>query len=119
MFTCVDHSTDSKTAVGTMLRIKAVAVLVLIGAVLPIKSNSQGLYVKIFFVDLSGRNVDDKFYACGNAGLAGPFMSGGTAIKWRNEFLQSDDFNLIKSAWNTDPDVCSTNPWFHDTEWHQ
>jgi hypothetical protein len=77
------------------------------------------LSVAIYLVDLTGMSADQKFYACGNPQLAGPFMSAATAIEWRNEFLQNQDIDRIIATWNTAPGVCSTSPWFHDNEWHQ
>jgi hypothetical protein len=78
--------------------------------------------VAIFFVDLTGvASPEPKYLACGDSSRAGPFMSAGTAIEWRGEFLdpsvQSPD--RIIGAWNTDPGVCSTGAWFHDGSWHQ
>lgn len=81
-----------------------------------------GISVAIYFVDLTGATAPDpKFLACGDPGRAGPFMSAGTAIEWRGEFLdqslQSPD--RIIGAMSTDDGVCTRMPWYHDNEWHQ
>jgi hypothetical protein len=49
-------------------------------------ASAQGLQVALFFVDLTGVSADTKFFACGDHSRAGPFMSAGTAIEWRNDF---------------------------------
>ena len=46
----------------------------------------MSLSVTLFFVDITGANVDALYWACGDARTAGPFMSGGSAVDWSREF---------------------------------
>ena len=63
----------------------------------------MNLKVSLFFVDITGCSVDPSFYACGDATFAGPFMSGGSAIEWRDEFCPDGD---ISQRWSDEPGVC-------------
>ena len=73
--------------------------------------------VTLFFVNIGGFAVADSYYACGDANTAGPFMSGGSAIEWRDVFAPGAE---VFSALNTDPGVCQPPALMRDTNgWHR
>jgi hypothetical protein len=75
---------------------------------------AQSIVVTIYFVDIVGIEIDPKFYACGDSSVAGPFMSGATAVEWRNEFAM--DAEIIIS-YSDDLDACLPPPaWYHNSD---
>lgn len=71
--------------------------------------------VTYYFVSIAGLEIDEAYFACGNSILAGPFMSGATAVDWQRQF--SPDANII-TLWGDDPDTCTLSPLsFENGKW--
>ena len=69
------------------------------------------LRVALYFVNIGGLEVDLFYYACGDSGLAGPFMSAGSADDWRDQFAGGAEVVL---HWNDEADICTGPPLFAD-----
>lgn len=75
--------------------------------------SSAELVVTLFFVDIANNdNVSSDFYACGDSRVAGPFMSGATAIEWRDQFLPSGGKVFNRSG--NEPGVCAGPPLYRE-----
>lgn len=64
----------------------------------------MSLEVFLSFVDISSESVDPFYYACGDPTVAGPFMSGGSAIDWRDQFCPTAQ---VFSRSNAEDGVCT------------
>lgn len=97
-------------------RILVVFAISLLSVRTNLDAKAQELVVTIYFVNITGHQIDEKFWACGESSVAGPFMSGGTAIDWRNEFADGAD---VYSQESSDPGVCLPPPaWYYEHgEW--
>jgi len=95
-----------KTIAGLVVATLGILVSLVGGA------SSQDLSVALYFVDISGQAINPKYYACNDSSLAGPFLSAGSAIEWRDEII-SDGVAII-SHWNNEPNVCTGPPLMHD-----
>ncbi len=98
---------------GPSLFCAAAVVILTILATTMAQRSLADLAVRLFFVDISGRSVDAAYYACGDDRLAGPFMSGGSAIDWRNQFAGGDA--QVIGHWSNEDAVCKGPPLFYDT----
>jgi hypothetical protein len=92
----------------------AVAILLNVSATLLPRVANAGISVTLYFVDIASEPVDSQFYACKNAALAGPFMSGSSAIDWRNRVLKNENAKIVVHS-STEPDVCKGPPLFYDS----
>jgi hypothetical protein len=92
--------------------------VVMFSGIFSAASNAE-LSVILFYVDITGQTVDSRYYACGNSGVAGPFASGGSAIEWRDEFLNTTAPPISRAS--TDPGVCGGPVLLHDLAkgWHR
>lgn len=73
--------------------------------------------VTLFFVDIVGFQVDPFYYACQDSKASGPFMSGGSAIEWRDEYAQGA---RVYSKPSTDAGVCPGPPLYKGADgWHR
>jgi hypothetical protein len=78
---------------------------------------AQSIVVTLYYVDIKEYSVDEKFYACGSADAAGQFLSGDTAVDWKNQFADGAEVFSLDS---NNADACVPPPaWYVDSgEWH-
>ena len=84
---------------------------------LPTIAEAQTIVVSLYYVDIKDFSVEEKFFACSDSNVAGPFMSGSTAVDWRNEFAPDAEIIIRESD---DYDACLPPPaWYLDSGvWH-
>jgi hypothetical protein len=76
--------------------------------------------VVYYFIDVSGQEValnvePADYHACGEPNVAGPFLSSGSAIDWRDKFCPEGQC-LTKPG--DDPNTCTTSPIYsEDGSW--
>lgn len=68
--------------------------------------------IQYFFINVTGQQVapnvqPDDYEACGDEDRAGPFLSAGSAIEWRDQFCPA---GKIEWGFTNDPGVCTTDP---------